>query len=107
MRERAKPTIIKQVLKEYLSTSEKIFARMGQAYTFEYMIKNPHSTEECFTIHIDDPELKLVSNKAEWQWWINNLRYDRPPDYDMITEDNSIVLKPGEFCPVIFKFISF
>ena len=34
------------------------------------------------------------------------MNYDKPLEYDLVTEDNSIVLRSGEKCPVIFKYFS-
>mmetsp|Transcript_20156 Transcript_20156/g.20185 ORF Transcript_20156/g.20185 Transcript_20156/m.20185 type:complete len:414 (+) Transcript_20156:475-1716(+) len=97
---------IKQALREYMSTAEKIHARVGQAFTFQYMLRNPQIGEECFSVIIEDKELSVVKDVSEWQWWVNHFNYDRPLEYDMITPDNSIILRPGESCPIIFKFIS-
>ena len=106
VRQAQKPMVIKQAIREYLSTAEKIHARAGKAFAFQYLVKNPQNTEECFTVVCDDSELSVVKEASEWQWWVSRQDFDRPSEYDMITEDNSIILRPGESCPVIFKFLS-
>jgi hypothetical protein len=106
IRESRKQTEIKKALKEYMNNAQKLFVRAGQALTFQFSLRNPHDHEECFTFVIDDTELQLVKDPIEWQWWATRLNYDKPLEYDAITEENSIVLRPGEVCPVVFKYLS-
>jgi hypothetical protein len=108
-RENYKPEVIKKVLRDHLSTGQKIPARAGQAFVFQYLLRNPFPSQECFNISIEDPqqELSLVKIPSEWQWWTNQQIFDRPPEWGIITEDLSLLLEPGESCPLLFKFLSF
>jgi nephrocystin-4 len=106
VRDNLKPTVLTKALKEYLSSSQKIYARIGQAFTFQYIFRNPYSKEECFTIVSDDPELSVVNSVSEWQWWVSHHDYDRPNEWDMITKDRTVLLHGGESCPLLFKYIS-
>lgn len=68
IREARKPMAIKQALREYMSTAEKIHARVGQAFTFQYMLRNSSGSEECYSIVMEDTELTVVKTISEWQW---------------------------------------
>lgn len=106
VRENRKPMVIKQALREYLSNAQKLFVRPGQALTFQFSLHNPHGHEECFTLALNDADLSIIKSPIEWQWWVTHLNYDKPLDYDSLTEDNSVVLRPGETIPLIFKYFS-
>ena len=106
VRDSLKPIVIKQTLREYLSNAEKLFVRAGQAIVFQFSIHNPHDFEECFTFNISDEELSIIKSPNEWQWWASNLNFDKPIDYESISEDNSLVLRSGETLPVLFKYRS-
>jgi hypothetical protein len=106
VRESLKPIVIKQALREYMSNAEKLFVRPGQAIVFQFSIHNPHAFEECFTFNISDEDLQLIKGPNEWLWWANNLNFDKPIDYESISEDNSLVLRSGETLPVLFKYHS-
>lgn len=106
IRENRKPLVIKQALREYLSNAQKLYVRPGQVLAFEFILHNPHDFEECFTMDISDEDLKVIVSPMEWQWWVSNKNFDRPIDYEILSEDFSIVLRPGETCPIIFKYFS-
>ena len=106
VRENRKPVVMKQALREYLSNAQKLFVRPGQALTFQFTLHNPHSHEECFTISLSEGDLTIIKNPVEWMWWTTRLNYDKPLEYDCLTQDNSIVLRPGETCPILFKYFS-
>lgn len=106
VRETLKPMVIKQTLREYMSNAEKLFVRPGKAIVFQFSVHNPHDFEECFTFNISDEDLKIIKSPIEWQWWTTNLNFDKPIDYESISEDNSLVLRAGESLPLLFKYHS-
>lgn len=43
-----------------ITTSHTIYPSFGTAEFFEFVLRNPYSTEQTITIHCDDNELKYV-----------------------------------------------
>ena len=56
-----------------------------------------------------DPEIQLVHNEQkEWQFWFNEGKCNRPPDaWDVVSSKHDLLLRSGQQCPLLFKFLSF
>lgn len=108
IREARKPEVIKAKLREYYSAGFTLYAKPGVATVLQYSLQNPLNHEECFNIVIEDPrkELSVVTAPAEWQYWVSHRDLDRPAEWDMVSKDLSVILKPYETVPLVFKFYS-
>ena len=108
VREARKPEVIKAKLREYYSAGFTLHAKPGVATVLQYSLQNPYNHEECFNIVIEDAkkELTVVTAPAEWQYWVSHRDLDRPAEWDMVSKDLSVILKPYESVPLVFKFYS-
>jgi len=55
-------------------------------------------------------ELHLVHNETEneWQYWHNEGKCNRPPGgWDSVSSKGDVLMRSGQQCPLLFKFISF
>ena len=67
-----------------------------------YKFQNNENSEVTFNVKIDDPdtrflekpELTLITNPAEWKFWVEKKDYDKPCDWDLITNEYTFILKP-------------
>lgn len=58
--------------------------------------------EQAFSLSIDDPlmknmeinEFSIVKNPSEWKFWVEKLGFEKPAEWNMISEENVFVLKP-------------
>ncbi|PFX29929.1 Nephrocystin-4 [Stylophora pistillata] len=50
-----------------ITTSHTIYPSFGRAEFFEFVLRNPYSTDQTVTIHCDDNELKVITDTREWR----------------------------------------
>lgn len=65
-RDGQKRRMLKEVLSRNLTTTLNVPVTFGQASFLEVAISNPYNHEERFVVDIGDPELRLVTDYAEW-----------------------------------------
>ena len=59
-REKLRHERILSSLASNITTSHTIYPSFGTAEFFEFVLRNPYSTEQNITIHCDDSELKYA-----------------------------------------------
>lgn len=99
---------------EYCSTSDQLSVISGQLEFFKTKIHNPFNMNEVFTVHINDPderivqtsELQLVTDQVEWMHWVAQGKVERPLAYDIIQRTGDIYLKPNDEVELLFKFMT-
>lgn len=57
-RERTKAQSIASVLSLAITTEHTIYATLGTAEFFEFVLRNPHNTQHTVTVEVDNPELR-------------------------------------------------
>ncbi len=115
LKQRKKAQFIKGVLTEFLSEERILNASFGKAEVLSFEFSNSENTEQAFTINIDDPDMQvlnkpefsLINVSSEWKFWVEKKGYEKPPEWDMISTENVLILRPREKCTLLFKFLSF
>ncbi|KAJ8371145.1 hypothetical protein SKAU_G00111730 [Synaphobranchus kaupii] len=59
-RERSKAESITNMLAKAITTRHTVYATLGTAEFFEFVLKNPFNVQQTVTIESDDPELRLL-----------------------------------------------
>lgn len=57
-RERCKTQEITNMLSQAITTKHTLYATLGTAEFFEFVLKNPFNVSQTVTIECDDPELR-------------------------------------------------
>jgi hypothetical protein len=78
-----------------------------------FLVSNPFPEDELFTILIQGDEageLHLVHNEGpnqEWQFWYQQGKCNKPINgWDSVSSKGDVLLRSGQQCPLLFKFIS-
>ena len=101
---------------------------LGQPYYFNYIITNPFTDEESFHVEIKSEEdenyqrlysninhnknefniISLVHDPIEWENIINkDHNYERPDDFNIISNDNYFKINGNENIPLLFKLLTY
>lgn len=103
-RDEKKQNYAKSVLTEYLSKERVLVASFGKVEIVDFDFCNKEAHEQAFTITIEDPhqknleksEISLVKNPAEWKFWIEKKGFNKPSEWNIVSEENVFVLGPKE-----------
>lgn len=88
----------------------------GQATLIHFLVSNPFPQDDVFQLVISGDEaaprneLHLVHNEGtrEWQFWHGEGKCARPPSgWDSVSSKGDVLLKSGQQCPLVFKFLTF
>ena len=119
--------IISKVSQETHKNSYNISLIMGQPIFFNYSIFNDSEYEENFHISIElnsnnkknnnniseryinnnNRIVSVVSVPQEWSSLVEKEKLIKPNNYDVISDDLNLQIKPGETIPLIIKLLSF
>ena len=74
-----KEHVITRVMEDYVSGNEQLSVLPGTLAFVKVRIHNTYTQREVYSVHINDPEekslyekeLKLVTDKTEWRYWIS------------------------------------
>jgi len=102
------------VLNDYISNAIQLNATPGKIEFFTVPLHNPYAENTVFTVHISDPdaaivngkELQLVKNAAEWRHWTQQGKCKKPDQFDIISGEGDILLKPNVEVELLFKFLT-
>jgi len=87
-----------------MGNNEKVFMSRGHASFLKYPLQNAYQTNQVYIITIDDPdqdyfmdkpEAQLVYSSTEVEHWASLGKATTYPSYDLVTETDTVVLKPG------------
>jgi hypothetical protein len=53
-----------------------------------------------------EKEITMVSDKAEWRYWVAQKKCAMPPTYEVMTEQGDIILQPNQEVELLFKFLT-
>ncbi|CDW71325.1 UNKNOWN [Stylonychia lemnae] len=114
IRETKRDQVLSKVLEEYTQTTEQVSVVPGQIEFYKCKIQNPFNSREVFSIHINDPderllsqpELCLVNDPLEWRHWVKQGKGQAPFSYDIIQRPADIILNPMDEVELLFKFMT-
>ncbi|XP_047655868.1 nephrocystin-4 isoform X1 [Tachysurus fulvidraco] len=111
-RERCKVEGIINMLSQAITTTHTIYATLGTAEFFEFVLKNPFNIPQTVTIECEDPELSVIVNAEEWRYFKDMTKTCTPLEVEMfhMKEDGStpqVYLRPRESVHIPFKYQSF
>ena len=95
---------------------------LGQPIYFNYSIFNDSSIEELCHITIDkisnkkdnkkdykktNKIVQVLSTPLEWRTIVEKEKLKRPNNYEIISDQLDLIIKPGETIPLVIKLLSF
>nr|XP_057939815.1 nephrocystin-4 isoform X2 [Doryrhamphus excisus] len=103
---------ISNMLCHAITTSYQLYASLGSAEYMEFVLKNPFNSPQTVTIHSDDPELSVITNTEEWQYFKQLTKTPTTLEKDMFhTEEGApgpkVYLSPKESVHIPMKYQSF
>ncbi|XP_008046771.1 nephrocystin-4 [Carlito syrichta] len=109
-RERTKAESITCVLSRAITTQHTLYATLGTAEFFEFVLKNPHNTQHTVMVEIDNPELSVIVDSREWRDFKDAAGLHTPVEEDMFHLHGGLgprlYLRPRETAHIPFKFQS-
>ncbi|XP_066499932.1 nephrocystin-4 isoform X2 [Hoplias malabaricus] len=111
-RERCKAESITNMLSKAITTTHTLYATLGTAEFFEFVLKNPFNVPQTVTIESDDPELSVIVKTEEWRYFKDLTNTSTPMEADMfhLKDGGPVVqvyLRPKESIHVPLKYQTF
>ncbi|XP_072537672.1 nephrocystin-4 isoform X2 [Salminus brasiliensis] len=111
-RERCKAEGITNMLTKAITTNHTLYATLGTAEFFEFVLKNPFNVPQTVTIECDDPELSVLVKAEEWRYFKDLTKTSTPMEAEMFhLKDNSstpqVYLRPKESVHIPLKYQTF
>ena len=66
--QRRKRQTVQDSLKEQITTKHIINASFAQGYYFEFLFKNPYSSDQNYVISWENDSLRLIGDIREWEY---------------------------------------
>ena len=115
-RQGQKRSLLQNVLSHSLSSTVRIYPRFGKTLFFELPLTNPFGHEERFLLHLEDPELRIVTSFDEWVHLRSSCRPctgelgPEPAEVEMFDRDSrgtvQVALLPHETLYIPFTFMT-
>ncbi|ROL46089.1 Nephrocystin-4 [Anabarilius grahami] len=111
-RERCKTQEITNMLSQAITTKHTLYATLGTAEFFEFVLKNPFNVSQTVTIECDDPELSVIVKSEEWRYFKDLTKTLTPLEEEMFhlkesTLTPQVYLRPKESVHIPFKYQTF
>ncbi|XP_015737984.1 nephrocystin-4 isoform X2 [Coturnix japonica] len=110
-RERVKHRYITQVLRQAMTTTYTLYATLGTAEFFEFVLKNPYNVQQTVTVEVDHPELSVILDPREWRHFKELTHTATPLEEDMfhLRDDlkPQVYLRPEETVHIPFRYQTF
>ncbi|XP_030641101.1 nephrocystin-4 [Chanos chanos] len=111
-RERAKVEDITNMLCQAITTQHTVYASLGTAEFFEFVLKNPFNVQQTVTIECSDPELSVIVDSEEWKYFKELTKTLTPLEEDMFhlkenTLTPQVYLRPKESVHIPLKYQTF
>ncbi|XP_054625915.1 nephrocystin-4-like isoform X3 [Dunckerocampus dactyliophorus] len=95
-----------------ITTSYQLYASLGSAEYMEFVLKNPFNSPQTVTIQSDDPELSVITNTEEWQYFKQLTKTPTLLEKDMFHMEEGapgpkVYLSPKESVHIPLKYQSF
>uniref|UniRef100_A0A672NJE6 Nephrocystin 4 n=1 Tax=Sinocyclocheilus grahami TaxID=75366 RepID=A0A672NJE6_SINGR len=111
-RERCKTQEITNMLSQAITTKHTLYATLGTAEFFEFVLKNPFNVPQTVTIECDDPELSVIVKTEEWRYFKELTKTLTPLEEELFhlkesTLTTQVYLRPKDSVHVPFKYQTF
>ncbi|XP_062315701.1 nephrocystin-4-like isoform X2 [Osmerus eperlanus] len=112
-RERCKVEGITNMLSRAITTQHTMYATLGTAEFFEFVLKNPYNVQQTVTIESDDRELSVITDSAEWRHFKDLTKTLTPLEENMFqlkggnTLTPQVYLRPKESVYIPLKYQTF
>ncbi|KAK9970752.1 hypothetical protein ABG768_026668 [Culter alburnus] len=111
-RERCKTQEITNMLSQAITTKHTLYATLGTAEFFEFVLKNPFNVSQTVTIECDNPELSVIVKSKEWRYFKDLTKTLTPLEEEMFhlkesTLTPQVYLRPKESVHIPFKYQTF
>ena len=95
-----KDNVLCRVMEEYVSGAEQLSIIPGTISFIKVRVHNTYNAREVYSVHINDPdekalnepEMKLVTDKVEWRYWVTQGKCAKPTSFDVLTETGDVML---------------
>ncbi|XP_061625296.1 nephrocystin-4 isoform X3 [Phyllopteryx taeniolatus] len=103
---------ISNMLSHAITTPHQLFTSLGSAEYMEFVLKNPFNSPQTVTIHSSDPELSVITNTEEWQYFKELTQTPTSLEKDMFHLEEGapgpkVYLRPKESVHIPLKYQSF
>lgn len=111
-RERLRHEKILSSLAGNITTNHTIYPSFGTAEFFEFVLRNPYSTDQNINIQCDDKELTVITDTREWRHFKRKTETRSALEENMFDASSTspypqVFLKPRETVHIPFKFQTF
>ena len=113
-----RPEILSKVSQDNHKNVYNISLILGQPIYFNYSVFNDSSMEELCHITIEKVSNKkdnkksnkivqVLSTPLEWRAIVEKEKLKKPNNYEVISDQLDMIIKPGETIPLVIKLLSF
>ncbi|XP_057212915.1 nephrocystin-4-like [Triplophysa rosa] len=110
-RQRCKAQEITNMLSQAITTKHTLYATLGTAEFFEFVLNNPLNVPQTVTIECDDPELSVIVKSEEWRYFKELTKTLTPLEQEMFHQESTLTprvyLRPKESVQIPFKYQTF
>ncbi|XP_072569481.1 nephrocystin-4 isoform X1 [Paramormyrops kingsleyae] len=111
-RERHKAESITVMLSQAITVRHTVYAALGTAEFFEFVLRNPFNMPRTITIECEDPELSVITSSREWGHFKGLTRSTTPLEEGMFhlkggTRAPQVYLRPKETLYIPLKYQTF
>ncbi|XP_074655528.1 nephrocystin-4-like isoform X2 [Tubulanus polymorphus] len=111
-RQHTKKDGILNMLNQAISNEYALYPTLGSTEFFEFVLKNPFNIQHTVRVHVNDPDLSVITDAREWRHFKQLNGLASPVEEGMFNTDRSTVhpeifLRPKEQVHVPFKLVSF
>ncbi|KAK1899075.1 Nephrocystin-4, partial [Dissostichus eleginoides] len=108
----SKAECIANMLSQAITTQHLLYASLGSAEYTEFVLRNPFNTPQTVTVHIDDPELSVITDTEEWGYFKALTKTPTPLEENMFHLEEGapgprVYLRPKESLHIPLKYQSF
>ena len=120
LKEMKKKEILSKVIQDNNKNSLSLSLVMGQPFLSNFIIHNNTEHDELLHLIVSKTEDKkqdsesnnistvsIINNAEEWKYLTEKHSMIKPNDYQSISPQNYLVIKPNESIPVLLKILSF
>ncbi|XP_034065146.1 nephrocystin-4 isoform X2 [Gymnodraco acuticeps] len=108
----SKAECIANMLSQAITTQHLLYASLGSAEYTEFLLRNPFNTPQTVTVHIDDPELSVITDTEEWGYFKALTKTPTALEENMFHLEEGapgprVYLRPKESLHIPLKYQSF
>ena len=117
LKQKNKKKIIQKTIEDNNKNTLNISLIQGQPHFFNYVINNISDSEQLYKIIISpvnnnnnkfkDKTVSLINDPDEFKYITILNKMKIPNDFQCVSNDNCVILRPFESVPLLFKILSF